>query len=127
MSGNAVPVVTLNDGHTLQQIACGVYRIKPGDETYNAVASALKLGYRHLDTAQLYGNEVSVGEAVRDSGIPREEIWITTKLNTFGGKYAYAATLAQIDTQLEKLKTTYSAEPELDPVDPRVASSPITL
>ncbi|KAG2858897.1 hypothetical protein PC113_g9391 [Phytophthora cactorum] len=61
-------------------IGLGVYQSEPGAETYNAVLTELKLGYRHIDTAEIYGNEEDVGRAVRDSGIPREEIFVPTKL-----------------------------------------------
>ncbi|KAG3118798.1 hypothetical protein PI124_g5929 [Phytophthora idaei] len=61
-------------------IGLGVYQSEPGAETYNAVLTRLKLGYRHIDTAEIYGNEEDVGRAVRDSGIPREEIFVPTKL-----------------------------------------------
>lgn len=66
----------------LPQLGLGVYQSKPGSTTYEAVASALKLGYRHIDTAEYYENEADVGKAVRDSGIPREEIFVTTKFFT---------------------------------------------
>lgn len=61
-------------------LGLGVYQSQPGKETYRAVRSALELGYRHIDTAALYNNEKDVGKAIRDSGIPREEIFVTTKL-----------------------------------------------
>lgn len=72
--------VTLNDGNSIPRVGLGVYQSTPGTETYEAVLAALKLGYRHIDTAHLYRNEVDVGRAVRDSGVPREDIFITTKL-----------------------------------------------
>ena len=71
--------LTLNTGHEIPIIALGVYQSAPGEETYNACLAALELGYRHIDTAAMYGNEEAVGRAVRDSKIPREEIFITTK------------------------------------------------
>lgn len=70
----------LNDGNEMPVIGLGVYRMMPGDETYNSVKSALELGYRMIDTAQIYMNEADVGRAIRDSGIPRSKIWVTTKL-----------------------------------------------
>ena len=70
----------LNDGREMPLFGLGVFRSKDGEETYNAVRYALDAGYRHIDTAAVYGNEASVGRAIHDSGIPREEIWITTKL-----------------------------------------------
>jgi diketogulonate reductase-like aldo/keto reductase len=69
----------LSDGTTIPVLALGVWQIPNGDECVNAVRWALELGYRHIDTAQLYGNEESVGRAVRESGVPREELYITTK------------------------------------------------
>ena len=71
---------TLNDGNTIPAIGFGVFMI-PGDgPTYDAVLAALKAGYRHIDTAAAYFNEEDVGRAIRDSGIPREEIFVTSKL-----------------------------------------------
>jgi diketogulonate reductase-like aldo/keto reductase len=69
----------LADGTEIPVLALGVWQIPNGPECVNAVRWALDLGYRHIDTAQLYGNEESVGRAVRDSGLPREELFITTK------------------------------------------------
>src|SRR6266487_5307882 len=69
----------LADGNKAPMLALGVWQVRPGHETENAVRWALKLGYRHIDTAQAYGNEESVGRALRDSGVPREEVFITTK------------------------------------------------
>lgn len=74
-----VPRVTLNDGNTIPQLGFGVFRIPPAD-TERAVAEALEVGYRHIDTAAIYGNEAGVGAAVASSGIPRDELFITTKL-----------------------------------------------
>ena len=71
---------TLQDGTVIPTVGLGVYQTTPGPETYNAVLHALKVGYRHIDTAALYKNEADVGRAVRDSGVPREEIFITSKL-----------------------------------------------
>jgi len=72
--------IKLNDGNYIPVLGLGVYQSGPGEETYSAVLSALKVGYRHVDTATLYKNEADVGRAIRDSGIPREEIFVTTKL-----------------------------------------------
>jgi 2,5-diketo-D-gluconate reductase A len=69
----------LSDGRDIPALALGVWQIRNGRDCVNAVRWALDLGYRHIDTAQLYGNEESVGRAVRDSGVPREELFITTK------------------------------------------------
>lgn len=72
--------LTLNNGVKMPQFGLGVYSIPDGEETYNSVMTALKCGYRHIDTAHAYQNERSVGRAVKDSGIDRSEIWITSKL-----------------------------------------------
>lgn len=73
-------VKVLNNGVKMPIFGLGVYKSADGDETYNAVRWALEAGYRHIDTAAMYGNEASVGRAIRDSGIAREEIFVTTKL-----------------------------------------------
>lgn len=75
-----VPALTMNDGHLIPQLGFGVFQVDPA-ETAEVVSRALEVGYRHIDTAQMYGNEAGVGEALRSSGIPREELFITTKLN----------------------------------------------
>jgi 2,5-diketo-D-gluconate reductase A len=75
-----VPPITLNDQTTIPQLGFGVYQVPPPD-TAATVTTALEVGYRHIDTAQMYGNEAGVGEAIARSGIPRDELYITTKLN----------------------------------------------
>ena len=94
------PHVTLNNGVEMPIIGFGVFQI-PLDETEAAVASALEAGYRHLDTAASYGNEEAVGRAVRASGLPRDEIFITTKLWIQGPGEDKAA--QAFDTSLERL------------------------
>jgi 2,5-diketo-D-gluconate reductase A len=74
-----IPVRALNDGNEIPLIGLGVWQVPDGPECVNAVRWALELGYRHIDTAQAYGNEQSVGQALRDSGVPREEVFLTTK------------------------------------------------
>jgi diketogulonate reductase-like aldo/keto reductase len=69
----------LSDGNAIPLLGLGVWQVDPGPETENAVRWALELGYRHIDTAQAYGNEESVGRALRDSGVPREQVFVTTK------------------------------------------------
>jgi 2,5-diketo-D-gluconate reductase A len=71
--------VELADGNQLPMLGLGVWQVPDGPECVNAVRWALELGYRHIDTAQAYGNEASVGKALRDSGVPRDEVFITTK------------------------------------------------
>ncbi|MFL0360164.1 aldo/keto reductase [Curtobacterium flaccumfaciens] len=75
-----VPNITLNDGKTIPQLGFGVFQIDPS-EAKAATLAALEVGYRHIDTAEMYGNEKEVGEAIAESGIPREEIFVTSKLN----------------------------------------------
>src|SRR5260370_30488598 len=69
----------LADGHQMPMLGLGVWQVPNGAETVTAVRWGLELGYRHIDTAQAYGNEESVGQALRDSGVPRAEVFITTK------------------------------------------------
>lgn len=75
-----VPTIPLNSGETIPQLGFGVFKIDPA-ETADAVSEALKVGYRHIDTAEMYRNEKGVGEAVRASGLDRGEVYITSKLN----------------------------------------------
>lgn len=75
-----IPNLVLSNGKTMPQFGFGTFKISPED-TFDAVSSALELGYRHIDTAQMYGNEVEVGRAIAESGIPREQIFLTSKLN----------------------------------------------
>lgn len=75
-----VPDIKLNDSNTIPQLGFGVYQIKPED-TVKSVSKALEVGYRHIDTAEMYGNEKEVGEAVRNSDLSRSEIFVTSKLN----------------------------------------------
>ena len=75
-----VPTIRLNNGVEIPQLGFGVYQIEP-EKTVEAVRSALEVGYRHIDTAEMYGNEKEVGQAVRESGIDRSEVFVTSKLN----------------------------------------------
>lgn len=95
-----VPTIALNDGNTIPQLGFGVFKVDP-DETERIVTDALEVGYRHIDTAAIYGNEVGVGRAIEKSGIPRDELFITTKLwnSDQGTQSAFDA----IDLSLEKL------------------------
>jgi methylglyoxal/glyoxal reductase len=72
--------VTLNNGVKMPWLGFGVFQIPDGKQTYQAVRTALEVGYRSIDTAKIYGNEAGVGQAVRDSGIPRQDLFITTKV-----------------------------------------------
>lgn len=95
-------VRTLNNGVTIPQLGLGVYRSKPGRETRDAVGWALEAGYRHIDTATIYGNEEDVGHAVRESGLPRDQVFITTKLQN--DDHGYERGLAAIDASLKRLR-----------------------
>ncbi|AGZ45997.1 aldo/keto reductase [Actinoplanes friuliensis] len=77
---SAVPDITLNDGRTIPQLGFGVFQVPPA-ETQKAVETAIEIGYRHIDTAQMYGNEAGVGAAVAASGLNRDEFFLTSKLN----------------------------------------------
>ena len=96
----SVPTIALNNGVEIPQLGFGVFQIKP-EETVEATTAALEVGYRHIDTAEMYGNEKEVGEAVRRSGIPREEVFVTSKLNN--SFHAREAALRAFDGTLEAL------------------------
>ncbi len=95
----------LNNGTEIPAVGLGVYKAEPGDEVYHAVRSALELGYRHIDTASLYANEEGVGQAIVDSGIPREEIFVTTKV--WNDEQGYEETKAAFKRSLERLQMDY--------------------
>ena len=76
-----IPRLTLNDGHTIPQLGFGTFQVPPA-QTAETVRAALEVGYRHIDTAQMYDNEAGVGAGLRASGLPREDVFVTTKLNT---------------------------------------------
>ena len=97
--------ITLNDSNKIPVVGFGVFLIPADGPTYDAVLTALKAGYRHIDTAAAYFNEADVGRAVRDSGIPREEIFITSKL--WLQDYGYEAAKKGLETSLEKLGMDY--------------------
>lgn len=97
--------ITLNDGNKIPTVGFGVFLIPNDGSTYDAVTTALRLGYRHIDTAAAYFNEDEVGKAVRDSGIPRDEIFVTSKL--WLQDYGYDAACKGIDASLKKLGLDY--------------------
>nr|WP_145491967.1 MULTISPECIES: aldo/keto reductase [Streptomyces] len=100
MAPTSVPAVTLNNGVEIPQLGFGVFQV-PDDETAAAVTAALETGYRSIDTAAVYGNEKGVGRALAASGLPREDLFVTTKVwNTDQG---YDATLRAFDTSLARL------------------------
>lgn len=99
-----VPTVKLNDGNHIPQLGYGVWQVG-NDEAVAAVSEALKAGYRHIDTAAIYGNEEGVGKAINSSGIERGDIFLTTKL--WNSEQGYESTLKAFDTSLKKLGTDY--------------------
>ncbi|MET8561115.1 aldo/keto reductase [Streptomyces flaveolus] len=101
---NPIPHVTLNNGIEMPQLGFGVFQV-PDDETTAAVTTALQAGYRSIDTAAIYGNERGVGRAIAESGIARDELFVTTKL--WNEDQGYDATLAAFDASLDKLGLDY--------------------
>jgi 2,5-diketo-D-gluconate reductase A len=99
-----VPSITLNDGTLIPQLGFGVWQVAP-EEVKAATLTALEVGYRHIDTAEMYGNEVGVGEAVRESGLAREDIFVTSKLNN--GFHDRADALRAFETTLTDLNIGY--------------------
>jgi diketogulonate reductase-like aldo/keto reductase len=95
----------LNNGVEIPRLGLGVYQSPPGKTTRRAVKYALEIGYRHIDTAQLYGNEADIGDALRESGIKREQVFITTKVwNSYQG---YDSTLQACEQSLRRLRLQY--------------------
>jgi 2,5-diketo-D-gluconate reductase A len=95
-----VPDVKLNNGVTMPQLGFGVFQV-PQEETTAAVATALEAGYRSIDTAAVYGNEAGVGRAIADSGVARDELFVTTKL--WNSEQGYDSTLRAFDSSMDKL------------------------
>lgn len=95
-----VPAVTFTDGHTIPQLGYGVWQVDD-DVATDVVGKALEAGYRHLDTAAAYRNEEGVGRAIKASGIPRDELFVTTKL--WNSDQGYESAIAALDASLERL------------------------
>ena len=93
--------ITLNDGNKIPQFGIGVYQVPEGEATVNTVKQALVMGIRHIDTAHAYQNERGVGIAIKESGVPRQEVWITTKL--WPSEYGEGKTTEAIDKMLKDL------------------------
>ncbi|OCC12583.1 aldo/keto reductase [Streptomyces sp. PTY087I2] len=100
----SVPSITLNNGVTIPQLGFGTFQIPP-DETCETTVAALETGYRHIDTAQMYGNEKEVGQAVRESGLDRADVFVTSKLNN--GAHAPDEAVRAFDRSLEELGFDY--------------------
>jgi diketogulonate reductase-like aldo/keto reductase len=96
--------VTLNNGLTMPQLGFGVWQV-PDDEAYTSVTTAIEAGYRSIDTARLYENEKGTGRAIADSGVAREDIFLTTKL--WNDDQGYDQALKAFDASLERLGTEY--------------------
>jgi 2,5-diketo-D-gluconate reductase A len=99
-----VPEIELNDGKSIPQLGFGVFQIPPGD-TAAAVRRALDIGYRHIDTAEMYGNEKGVGQGIRDAGLDRAEVFVTSKLNN--GFHKPDDARRAFDRTLEALESDY--------------------
>jgi diketogulonate reductase-like aldo/keto reductase len=109
--------IDLGNGVKIPRLGLGVWRAAPGGETRRAVAAALAEGYRHIDTAAVYGNEEDVGAAVRESGIPRDQIFVTTKLwnddQGSGAARAFEATLKRLGLEYVDLYLIHWPVPKL--------------
>jgi diketogulonate reductase-like aldo/keto reductase len=97
--------IKLNNGIEIPKIGLGVYQSPPGETTFQVVKYALEIGYRHIDTAKIYGNESDVGKAVKESKIPREEIFVTTKL--WNSDQGFDQTIRAFDNSLQHLDLSY--------------------
>jgi len=102
---SSFPLVTLNNGISMPQFGLGVFQMSDGQEVESSVTAALEAGYRLIDTARMYGNEAGVGNAIRASGIPREDIFVTTKLAN--PDQGYDSTLRAFDASMERLNLDY--------------------
>lgn len=101
---NSIPNITLNNGTKIPQIGFGVFQI-PNEKTEAAVSTALEAGYRSIDTAAIYGNEIATGKAIAAAAIPREQLFVTTKL--WNSEQGAEKTLPAFESSLEKLKLDY--------------------
>jgi diketogulonate reductase-like aldo/keto reductase len=99
------PYITLNDGHKIPQFGLGVFMVPEGDTTVNATKDALQMGIRHIDTAHAYQNERSVGRGMKESGVDRKDIWLTSKL--WPSEYGEGTSMEAIDKMLQRLDTPY--------------------
>jgi len=103
MSFKLSDTLQLNSGRHIPLLGFGTWKLKEGQEVKDAVATALRAGYRHIDTAAIYENERGVGEAIRDSGLPRNQVFVTTKIWNDDIRQGRAAVLAACDDSLERL------------------------
>ncbi|MGG1572785.1 aldo/keto reductase [Fictibacillus sp. NRS-1165] len=105
MAEHLQDTTTLHNGVKMPWLGLGVYKVEEGDEVYQSVKSALSKGYKSIDTAAVYQNEEGVGRAIKDSGIPREELFITTKV--WNADQGYETTLGAYEESLKKLQLDY--------------------
>ncbi len=96
--------VTLNDGNPIPAVGLGVFKVAPAD-TERAVSAALRAGYRHIDTAAAYRNERETGQAVAESGVPRDQLYVVTKL--WNADHGYDSTLTAFDASMDRLGLDY--------------------
>ncbi|PXX66750.1 diketogulonate reductase-like aldo/keto reductase [Nocardia tenerifensis] len=101
---SAIPSIVLNDGNVIPQLGFGVFQV-PDDDAYPVVTAALEAGYRSIDTAAIYGNEEGTGRAIREFGLPRDEIYVTTKL--WNSEQGYDSTLRAFDASMARLGLDY--------------------
>jgi 2,5-diketo-D-gluconate reductase A len=99
-----MPLIELNNGQKIPQLGLGVYQL-PATEAAELVTAAIETGYRRIDTAALYNNEAEVGEGIRNSGVAREEIYVTTKI--WHDRHGFEESLEAIDESLERLNIEY--------------------
>ncbi|USG67157.1 aldo/keto reductase [Brevibacillus ruminantium] len=105
MATHLADTTVLNNGVKMPWLGLGVWKVKEGDEVQRAILSALETGYRAIDTAAVYGNEAGVGDAIRDSGIARDQLFITTKV--WNSDQGYETTLKAFDESMKKLRLDY--------------------
>jgi diketogulonate reductase-like aldo/keto reductase len=105
-AGNiSIPSLPLRGGRTIPQVGLGVWQAARGQATRDAVTAALRVGYRHIDTARVYGNEIDVGAAIKESGVPREQVFVTTKL--WNDDQGYDTTLRAFAQSASRLGLDY--------------------
>jgi 2,5-diketo-D-gluconate reductase A len=100
----AIPSIVLNDGNVIPQLGFGVFQVPP-DDVFPVVTTALEVGYRSIDTAAIYRNEEGTGRAIREFGLPRDEVYVTTKL--WNSDQGYDSTLRAFDASMERLGLDY--------------------
>ncbi|NHC38995.1 aldo/keto reductase [Bacillus sp. MM2020_1] len=105
MPTNLKDTTTLSNGVKMPWMGLGVFKVTEGEEVIQSVKAAIKNGYISIDTAAIYGNEEGVGQAIKESGVPREELFITTKL--WNSEQGYESTLAAFETSMNKLGLDY--------------------